>query len=305
MDCWSAPIFWSTSALVAASGVVGLPLPAAATSAGVCCPSAPCGRSLLYSTRHASIWSGAPPPATRTSAGRGIRRGTAVERLDEGIVGRLARATEDELHAAAVRPGIQRLGDELRAIVHAEALRAPARSAATRSKSATTCAPGQRRPGRHGRTHPAHVIHERQDPEAPSRRPAGRLRKSMPALRLRRAVATGRGTRGTRSPASCASCAAAPAPPAGTGDRPACGSPRQPSRAAGRAAADSRSAPAPPPGRAAAAAGPPGRPPDAPVALDRATEPEDPAGAPLAEREADPQERHELAVLGRLQRFFG
>ncbi len=46
----------------------------------------------------------------------------AVERLDEGIVGRLAGATEVQDHAVLVGPSIERVGDELRAVVDVDAL---------------------------------------------------------------------------------------------------------------------------------------------------------------------------------------
>ncbi len=47
----------------------------------------------------------------------------AVERLDEGVIGRLAGPGDLALDVIAVRPGVQGLGDELRALVDREPLR--------------------------------------------------------------------------------------------------------------------------------------------------------------------------------------
>ncbi len=63
----------------------------------------------------------------------------AVEGLDEGVVRRLTRPGELQPHVVAVRPGVQRLGNELRAIVDRErrgrcpAARSWSRAATTRS----------------------------------------------------------------------------------------------------------------------------------------------------------------------------
>lgn len=46
-----------------------------------------------------------------------------VERLDEGVIGGLAGSTEVERHLVKVSPPIQRLRDELRAIIDANRLR--------------------------------------------------------------------------------------------------------------------------------------------------------------------------------------
>ena len=47
----------------------------------------------------------------------------AVERLDEGVVGRFAWPAEVERDAFDVRPEIEFLADELRSVVHADGLR--------------------------------------------------------------------------------------------------------------------------------------------------------------------------------------
>lgn len=46
-----------------------------------------------------------------------------VERLDQPVVCRLARARVVELDAASIRPVVQRLGGELDAVVHRDGLR--------------------------------------------------------------------------------------------------------------------------------------------------------------------------------------
>ena len=46
----------------------------------------------------------------------------AVEALDEGVVGRLARPREIERDAVLIRPPVERLRDELRTVAHWEAL---------------------------------------------------------------------------------------------------------------------------------------------------------------------------------------
>ncbi len=55
----------------------------------------------------------------------------AVERLGEGVVRGLARPRELELHAVAVGPGVERLGDELRPVVDGDPLWEPNRLAPT------------------------------------------------------------------------------------------------------------------------------------------------------------------------------
>jgi len=50
----------------------------------------------------------------------------AIKRLDEGVVRRFAGPGEVRCHLAIIRPPVQRLGDELPAIVHFDKLRHPA-----------------------------------------------------------------------------------------------------------------------------------------------------------------------------------
>jgi hypothetical protein len=61
----------------------------------------------------------------------------AVERLDEGIVRRLPRPAEFESDAMAIRPGVQRAGDELGPVIHRDRLRQACESA-SRSRISTT-----------------------------------------------------------------------------------------------------------------------------------------------------------------------
>jgi len=49
----------------------------------------------------------------------------AVEGRDVGVVGGLTRTTEIQLHPVAVRPGIERLAEELGAILYREAFGLP------------------------------------------------------------------------------------------------------------------------------------------------------------------------------------
>lgn len=88
-----------------------------------------------------------------------------VERFNEGVIGRFPRAAEDELHPPPIGPGIQGLGDELGAIVHTASLGTSGRGRHPLQQG-RHMGTGQRCPDRHGGTHSAHVIHERQDPEA-------------------------------------------------------------------------------------------------------------------------------------------
>src|SRR5829696_9906916 len=173
---WSAPIFWSTSRVSRRPlgphpysgprlGLVGdlcrpvvLPLPAGRELRGRLLSERPMGPlPVVFDPPRldglARLFQRREPVLVETFVSE-----SAVERLDEGVVGWLAGATEDELHAALVAPGIQRFGNELGAIVHAEALRATARGRDPLQERHHMRA-RQRRPGLHGRAHPANVIH--------------------------------------------------------------------------------------------------------------------------------------------------
>ena len=65
----------------------------------------------------------------------------AVERLDEGVVGRLAGPGEVERDAASDTPTDRAPADELGALVDADRLRDSRHSAAPRSSISTTSAP--------------------------------------------------------------------------------------------------------------------------------------------------------------------
>lgn len=66
---------------------------------------------------------------------------SAIERLDEGVVHRFPRAAELERHAMLMRPDIERLAPELRAVVHRDMRCGRPRVRCRRSSTATTRTP--------------------------------------------------------------------------------------------------------------------------------------------------------------------
>ena len=90
-----------------------------------------------------------------------------VERLGKGVVGGFAGSRELQLHAVVVGPGIEGLGDELWSVVDGDTLGRPRRCTQP-LRDPHHAVSGQGHPDLDGWTHPADVIHYRQDPESPA-----------------------------------------------------------------------------------------------------------------------------------------
>src|SRR3954454_12035771 len=91
---------------------------------------------------------------------------STVARLDEGIVGGLARARKLQLHPVAVGPRVQGLGDELWTVVDGDPFR-PSNGPFEPLQDGHDPLPSQGDPDLDGWAHPTHGIDYRQDPEAP------------------------------------------------------------------------------------------------------------------------------------------
>src|SRR5689334_3276017 len=89
-----------------------------------------------------------------------------IKGLDRGMVGRRAKSTECQLDAAAVRPFVERLRDELRAIVDLQDLRK--RMGLRQALQNRHYSPArQRRIDLNGGTLTTHVIHYRYGTKTP------------------------------------------------------------------------------------------------------------------------------------------
>ena len=92
-------------------------------SSGVRFPRLECGRTSLQSWRNRSMWNRASGMARKPVRRETLVTEAAVEALEVRVLHGFAWADEHELHAVAIRPEVERAGDQLRPVIHDDALR--------------------------------------------------------------------------------------------------------------------------------------------------------------------------------------